>query len=203
MTASGGVALATGGSALVVALFAASKSVYGLRLAMTTSLSGGVPRTGFALRVISAVIALVVLIAVVVGLGLVTVLPSFLSALGLEAPAGTRVGIVNWVLVALATWALVFLTFRKAPVRGSDARWTSPGVVVAVLWILGANAAFGLYSAWSSAAGAALLVYGAPIALLLWLYLVALGLLVGAAVEAALRGEPARGPGDHRGDERA
>jgi len=203
MTASGGVALVTGVSALAVAIYAASKSVYGLRLAMTTSLSGGVPHTGFALRIISAVVALVVVIAVVVGLGLVTLLPSFLKALGLDAPAGTQVGVVNWLLVALVTWGMVFLTFRRAPVGGSTARWTSPGVLVAVLWILGAIAAFGLYSAWSSAVGAALLVYGAPIALLLWLYLVALGLVIGAAVESALRGEPARGSGDQRGDERA
>ncbi|MBM3669244.1 MAG: YihY/virulence factor BrkB family protein [Actinobacteria bacterium] len=203
MTASGGVALVTGVSALGVAIYAASKSVYGLRLAMTTSLSGGVPRAGLALRIISAVVALVVLIAVVVGLGLVTLLPSFLKALGLDTPAGTQVGIVNWLLVALVTWGLVFLTFRKAPVGGSNVRGTSPGVLVSVLWILGSIAAFGLYSAWSSAVGAALLVYGAPIALLLWLYLVALGLVIGAAVESALRGEPARGSGDQRGDERA
>jgi len=201
MTASGGVALITSASALVVAIYAASKSVYGVRLAMTTSLSGSVPQAGFALRIVSAVVALVVLIGIVVGLCLITVLPSFLKALGLEAPAGTRYGLLNWLLVALVTWVLVFLTFRKAPVGGSDARWTSPGVIVAVLWIIGAIAAFGLYSAWSSAVGAALLVYGAPIALLLWLYLVALGLLIGAAVQAASGGEPARGAGDQGGDE--
>lgn len=201
MTASGGVALITSASALVVAIYAASKSVYGVRLAMTTSLSGNVPQGGFALRIVSAVVALVVLVGIVVGLCLVTLLPSFLKALGLDAPAGTRYALLNWFLVALVTWVLVFLTFRKAPVGGSDARWTSPGVIVAVLWILGAIAAFGLYSAWSSAVGAALLVYGAPIALLLWLYLVALGLLIGAAVQAASGREPARGAGDKGGDE--
>lgn len=203
MSASGGVALVTGVSALVVAMYAASKSVYGLRVAMTTALSGGVPSTGFALRIISAVAALVVLVGIVVGLGVMTILPSLLGAVGLDAPAGTRIGWVNWLVVALVTWGLVYLTFRTAPVGGGQVRWRSPGVLVSVAWILGAVAVFGLYSAWSSAVGAALLVYGAPIALLLWLYLVALGLLIGAAVESSLRGEPARRPGDQRGDEGA
>lgn len=196
MSASGGVAILTGLSALVVAIYAASKSVYGLRLAMTAAMSGGVPRTGLGLRILSAVAALVVIVATVVGLGVVTILPSFLRALGLESPATTRIGLVDWVIVAIVCWALVFLTFRLAPVGGDAVGWRSGGVLVSVVWILGATAAFGLYSAWSSAVGAALLVYGAPIALLLWLYLVAVGLLLGAAVESELRGEPARWSGD-------
>lgn len=202
MNASGGVALITGLSALVVAIYAASKSVFGLRVAMTAALSGGVPRTGLALRIISAVAALAVIVGIVVGLGVVTILPSLLRVLGLEAPGGARIVIVNWIAVALVCWALVFLTFRMAPVGGSAVRLASPGVLVSVVWILGATAVFGLYSAWSSAVGAALLVYGAPIALLLWLYLVAVGLLLGAAVESGLRGEPAGRTGDHGRDER-
>lgn len=201
LSASGGVAVITGISALVVAIYAASKSVYGLRVAMTAAMSGGVPRTGVALRVVSAVAALVVIVAVVAGLVVVTLLPSLVRTLGLESPAGTRIGILNWIVVALVCWVLVFLTFRLAPVGGGDVRWTSRGVLVAVVWILGATAAFGLYSAWSSAVGAALLVYGAPIALLLWLYLVAVGLLLGGVVQSDLRREPAGRTTDQGGDE--
>jgi uncharacterized BrkB/YihY/UPF0761 family membrane protein len=45
----------------------------------------------------------------------------------------------------------------------------------------------GVYVSLSSSVAASVLAFGAPIVLLLWLYLVALGTLIGAAIVAAGR----------------
>ena len=60
--------------------------------------------------------------------------------------------------------------------------------------MLGSSAVFGLYTSLSNTVGSAIVVFGAPIVLLLWLYLAGVGVLLGAAVEAQRAGvdEPPR-----------
>jgi uncharacterized BrkB/YihY/UPF0761 family membrane protein len=59
------------------------------------------------------------------------------------------------------------------------------GAGIATVWVVGASYGFGLYASWSSTVSTAVLVFGTPIALLLWIYLVTTGIMLGAVVQAA------------------
>ena len=84
--------------------------------------------------------------------------------------------------------------------------WTSLGAAIAAGWIVAVTAGVGAYARFSGSLGAAVLVFGTAVVILLWLYLCFLGLLWGAVIEAdrqrrqvesgASGGEPAGRAGD-------
>jgi uncharacterized BrkB/YihY/UPF0761 family membrane protein len=65
------------------------------------------------------------------------------------------------------------------------------GVLFATVWMLGSSAVFGLYTSLSNTVGAAIVAFGTPIVLLLWFYLVFMGILIGGAIEAQIHGAKA------------
>ncbi len=73
---------------------------------------------------------------------------------------------------------------HHAPNHGRRVPWTSPGVLLATVGILAATVGVGVYARFSSSLGAAVLLFGTAIVVLLWLYLCFLSLLWGAIVEA-------------------
>jgi membrane protein len=204
---------------LVVAVYGASRMVFGLRLALSAAFETSPRYAGLGERVAATVITLVgVVLAVVVMIAL-TVIPRVLDALGLHARMLTSVPFLDW---AIAT-ALLWLAVRGIISRGANHRmrvpWWAPGPILATIWILGASVGVGLYVRFSSSLGAAVVLFGSAVVVLLWLYLCFLGLLYGAEVEAQrqdrlrtgaglagepapLAGEPAGRTGDQRRDER-
>ena len=139
----------------------------------------------FSLYVVFLVAAVVLLPLVLAGPGLVDrVLPPGLELLG----------DLYWPVVLLGSVAVLATLYHRAvPVR---ARWRSelPGAALTVLMWLGGSALLRLVLSLSIGTTS---IYGplaAPIAVLVWLYVICLALLVGAAFNASLDpGEP-RGP---------
>ena len=131
----------------------------------------------FSLYLVGLCAAIVLLPLVLAGPGLVDqVLPDRLSVLGR----------LYWPVVLLGTVAVLATLFHLAvPVRQ---RWRRdlPGAALTLLLWLGGSALLRLVLAGSVASTS---IYGplaAPIAVLLWLYLISLALLVGAAFNASL-----------------
>lgn len=118
-------------------------------------------------------------------LGLIAVLPALLGTLGLGSGAELAVRIGQWPLLALLAMGAIALVYRYAPDRDEpQLRWTTGGAVLAtILWLL-ASAAFTLYV---EVAGNFTETYGAlagVIVLMLWLYLTAFSILLGAEFNA-------------------
>jgi membrane protein len=136
----------------------------------------------FSLYVVFLVAAVILLPLVLAGPGLVDrVLPARLSLLSY----------LYWPVVLVGTAAALAALYHLAvPVR---ARWRSglPGAALTLLLWLGGSALLRLVLGLSIGSAS---IYGplaAPIAVLLWLYLINLALLVGAAFNASLDpGEP-------------
>lgn len=173
---------------VLVAIYAASKVVYGIRLAQDTSY--GVVSTDRPLlaRAGSAIITLVALLAVATVIVALTLIPKVLGALGLDnVRLLTGTTALDWLVLIVLVWLLVRVTMghltgarRRVPMRAL-------GPIVATAVIAGSTIGVGIYAHYSSTLSAAVLVFGSAVVLLLWLYLGFLGLLIGSEMEAVRR----------------
>jgi membrane protein len=186
VVATSGTAL--GGGAIVslgLALWSARRGMRSLIEALNVAYAeeerrGLVRRYGLTL-----VFTLGAVLAVVLAVAIVVALPSLLGLLGLDAFARGAVAVLRWPLLAALLLAGLAVVYRYGPSR-EDAkwRWVTPGAALAtVLWILGS---LGL-SAYVENFGAFHETYGALGAvaiLLLWFFLSAFVVLLGAEVNA-------------------
>jgi membrane protein len=170
---------------LVIAIYAASKVVFGVRMAMNTTFGVIETRGGFFERIISTAVTLIGLVAGVVIVVLLTFLPRILSWLGVDGFALTTGSwLLDWLVVIALTYLGVRWVMHHAPNHGNPVPWTSPGVALATLGIVAATVGVGIYAKFSASLGAAVLLFGTAIVILLWLYLCFLALLWGAIIEA-------------------
>jgi membrane protein len=171
--------------AAVIGIYAASRVVIGLRSALDAIFGAPTVKSPILARLVSAVVTLGLLLLASVGAFALTVVPTVLRALDLSSAAFT---VINW-LVAFGIIGLALRwIYRHGPHfrRGTEVAvpWLAPGVWFAALWIMVVTGFLGLYVSLSSSVGATVLAFGAPAVLLLWLYLVAFGALLGAAIVA-------------------
>ena len=178
-----------------VAIYVASRVVYGLRATLTRLFGQPERIHGLIDRGFSAVVALGGMIVVVALLLVLQLLPRILDDLGL-ADVLKLVGVraVNWIILAIVAYVVCGLIIALLPDIPIRIRMRSWGVLFATVWMLGSSAVFGLYTSLSSTVGAAIVAFGTPIVLLLWFYLVFMGILLGAGIEAQRKGvaEPPR-----------
>jgi membrane protein len=177
---------------VLVAVYAASKVVYGIRLAQDTSY--GVVSTDRTLlaRAISAVITLAALLLVAALIVALTFVPKILSAFGiadLRIVTGTTT--LDWLVLVAVVWLFVRLAMGHLTAARQRIPVRALGPVVATLVIAGSTLGVGIYAHFSSTLSAAVLVFGSPVVALLWLYLCFLGLLIGSEMEAVRRGRNA------------
>ena len=180
---------------IIVAVYVSSRVVYGLRATLTRLFGQPERIHGFVDRGISAIVALGGMIVVVVLLLVLQLLPRILAELGLSEFLGlVSVRVVNWVALAVVAYVVCGLIIALLPDVPTRIRIRSWGVLFATVWMLGSSAVFGLYTSLSNTVGAAVVAFGTPIVLMLWFYLVFMGILIGAAIEAQRAGikEPPR-----------
>ena len=123
----------------------------------------------------------------------VTFLPSVLSWVGLDAVRGV-VSLVRWPLLALAAYAGIAALYRYAPNRRRrDAdKSVSVGAALATALWLGVSLLLSLYVSRFGNFDATYGAFSGVIVLLLWLWISALAILIGAEVDAVLERRPAQ-----------
>jgi membrane protein len=177
---------------VLVAVYAASKVVYGIRLAQDTSYGVVSTDRTFLARAISAIITLAALLLVAALIVALTFVPKILSAFGiadLRIVTGTTT--VDWLVLVAVVWLFVRLAMGHLTAARQRIPVRALGPVVATLVIAGSTLGVGIYAHFSSTLSAAVLVFGSPVVALLWLYLCFLGLLIGSEMEAVRRGRNA------------
>jgi membrane protein len=140
----------------------------------------------------SIMVSISFLVAVLLVISVVVMFPATTRLLGMGR-TGQVVGFLRWPLILAAVVALLMALYRTGPAGGAKTpRRLVPGAVVGtLLWLL---TSFGL-SLWVDRVANYEILYGAfasVIVVLLWFYLSALSVLIGAAVNAEL------GPSGHR-----
>jgi len=180
---------------VVITVYASSRGFTAVVGALDVTYGHEHRRNWFSTRVMGFVLTLFTLIVAALVAAMVVVGP----LLGGGEEIAQRVGAgtafttawvwFRWpvVFVAVVCWAASLYHF--APRRRTPWRRDLPGAVVGTVWWLAVSLGFRVYlDAASSGMNAVFGLLGGALSLLIWLYLLAMGLLVGAEINSILNG---------------
>lgn len=164
---------------LALAVYAASRVVLGMHLALNTALGRPERFQGVGRRVFATAMTLVGLIAIAGALIVLTVLPEIFAWLGVDVSLSTGLPVLDWLVFSVGLWfGLRELLGRPAGLG----RWPAFEPVLATGWVLAVSVGVGVYVRLSSSMSATAVVFGSAIVVLLWLYLCFVGVLLAAEV---------------------
>jgi membrane protein len=173
--------------ALLLALWSASGGMAALLTGISLALASEEP-DGFVkkrLRAIAFTLAAVVLLCLI--LFLVTALPPLMNEAGLGSAGRVAVGVLRWPVLLLVMVVSLGVIYRLAGDRSQKA-WlgviTRGAFVGAVVWLV-ASAGFAVYAANFASYSKTYGTLASIVVVLLWLYLSALAVLIGAEVDGA------------------
>jgi membrane protein len=166
-------------------LWAASGGINALLSALDDVYGAAQPRGFVKQRGLSLLFTVGALFAAIIAIGLLAVLPAVSGRLGLGGAARTGLQIGRWVVLAVLVALGLSILYRTGPnAPGKRHRWLSPGVLVAMLVWLAGSAGFTVYVSFFGSYDKTYGSLAAVIVLLLWLYVSAFAVLVGAEVDA-------------------
>lgn len=145
------------------------------------------------LSFIAMVLTVGAIVGAVLAVGLVAVLPTVLSHLPLGGSIETLLNVLRWPLLLGGFMAGLAVMFRYGPCR-RDAKWSwvSPGAILAtVLWLIG-SALFSLYVSKVGSYDKTYGPLGAVVVFLMWLYISAFVVLIGAELNSELERQTKR-----------
>jgi membrane protein len=178
---------------ILFALWSATKGTKSMITALNIVYEEEEHRGFFKLNAVAFLLTLFTIVLAVVTLAVIVVLPVVLGMIGLGSLGETLVQVLRWpILGALVVFTLAVL-YRYGPSRHKARwRWTSWGALGATLLWLVASWLFSLYVANFGDYGATYGSVGAVIVLLLWLYVSAFVVLLGAEVNAEMEHQTER-----------
>lgn len=184
----GGPPTALGGGfvvSLALTLWSASRGVSGLVTAMNIAYDeeekrGFVKRTSLILG-----FTLGAILCAVIALFLVAGVPALIDGLDLGTVGAIGAQVARWIVLAVLVLAVLGVMYGILPSRGpSKWRWVTVGSLVgSLLWIL-ASVGFSLYVSWFGSYDKTFGSLGAVAILLMWFYIGAYVVLLGAELNA-------------------
>ena len=126
---------------------------------------------------------------------LIAAWPWLLSWFGLDSAAAAIATAVQWLVVVVALLASFAIVYYFGAHVEQKWEWITPGSPIGVLVLIAVNLAFRGYLRYATDFGATYGVLAGVVLLLLWLYLAALALLIGAEINSVIAHAPtARSP---------
>jgi membrane protein len=118
-------------------------------------------------------------------IGLVIGVPAVSSSIGMPDAVETIIGLTRWPLLAVTVGLILAVLYRWAPDRDAAKwRWVSPGALVStILWLAG-SALFSLYIENFNSVSKTYGPFSAVVTLMLWLFLTAYIILLGAEIKS-------------------
>lgn len=176
---------------ILFTIFSTSKGVKALMEGLNV-IHGERETRGFVrLNAVSLALTFGAVAMAVIAFAAVVVVPAVVAALGLDRLPGVDLALLRWPLLALVTLVGLAVLYGIAPSGRRPVVWLSWGTVVAtVLWL----AASGLFSLYVGSFGTYNETYGAlggVIILLMWLWISAFVVLLGAILDAEIARERA------------
>lgn len=194
-----GLALSVG-----VALWSASKGMRGLVTALNIAYDEEERRGFFRRTGMILLLTIGTIVGAILALALVAFVPAFIGGLGLGTAGRVGAEVARWALLAALVVVGLSVLYRFGPSRDEPKwRWVSVGAVVAaVLWLL-ASVGFSLYVQFAGSYQATFGSLGAVAILLMWFFLSALVVVLGAEINAEAehqtRADTTRGPPEPMG----
>ena len=178
---------------LALAVFSASRGVANLIAGLNVAYEEDEDRGFFKVTGLTLGLTVFLLVTLSLVLGLVAVLPAALAWMGDAAALATIADIARWPILFLVGAAIFTTLYRFGPSRRAARwRWLAPGGALAcLLWVV-ATAGFGWYVETLGSYAETFGALGGVIVLLLWLWLSAFAVLLGAVVDAELEHQTLR-----------
>ena len=172
---------------ILFAIWSARRGVDALVRAVTVAYDERETRGFIRMNVLTYVMTLGAVMLLVTTIALLVALPALLAFLPLSGLATLAGRAGGWVLFfAVVMFALGVLYRYAPPRRSAQWRWLSPGAFVAtLLWIAG-SAGFSFYVANFGSYNETYGTLGAIIVLLMWFFLSAFSIVLGAALNAEM-----------------
>ena len=200
----GGLSI-TAAISLLIALWSASSGTKHLIEAVNAAYDEDEERGFVRVRALALVLTIGAIVFAFVAIALIAVVPTAIADAGVPRGARIVIDIAIWVLLAFMMMGALAVIYRVGPDRRDPAwRWVSWGAVIAtVAWLIG-SALFALYASNVGNYDQTYGSLGGVVVLMLWLFLTALVVILGAELNAELEAQTARdttvGPERPRGD---
>jgi membrane protein len=145
------------------------------------------------LNLLALGLTLGLMIMMMMALGLIIVVPALLGNLGLGSTIKALVDFLRWPILFVGAMVVLAVLYRYAPSRDEPRwRWVSWGAAVAtVIWIIG-SIAFSVYVSKFGSYNETYGSIGAVIILLMWFWLSAFIVLLGAELNAEMEHQTTR-----------
>jgi membrane protein len=176
-----------------MALFVASKGVRGLIIALNLVYGEDERRGPLGRLLVVAALTLGLIALTLVTIVFVALFPLASGQLGLTGIPAMLVGLVRWSALLLVMMAVIAVLYRFAPYRSSPRwEWVSVGTVTAtLLWLLG-SAGLSLYMGRMATLSQLYGSLGAVVVLMLWFWLSAFVVLLGAEINGEMERQTRR-----------
>jgi membrane protein len=176
---------------LGVALVSASRGTNALISSVGIAYDEPETRSFLRMRLLSLGLTLVLIVGVSLAFALVAIVPVALSFVGLKAYGRLAAEIVRWCTLVLLFMSGLSVIYRSAPsTRARRYRWVSPGSIVATLLWVAASYGFSFYVTRFGNYQATYGSVGGAVVLLLWLWISAYAILLGAEIDAEVAHHP-------------
>ena len=188
ITSSPGTALSLAGiGGLLVAFYSANGGMKALLSALNVAFFQTETRGFLRLNIVSMMFTLGGLVLILLMLGMIAVIPILLQMLPLPENTSRWIGLIRWpIMFGVLILALAAL-YRWGPdAPDSRWRWISPGAVLAAVLLVITSVLFSWYAANFANYNETYGSLGAVIALMMWLWLAATIVLVGAEVNSEI-----------------
>jgi membrane protein len=171
--------------AILLALWSASSGVSNLITAISAAYDE-VEKRGFVKkRLLALAMTVGAIVVMMIMLGLVAVVPPLLEQLVADSPLRWVLQIGRWALLVLLVSVVLAVLYRLAPDRDAPKmRWVSVGAIVATVIWLAASLGFSLYVSTFGNYAKTYGVFAGIVVMLLWLWLTAYSILLGAEINA-------------------
>lgn len=179
--------------ALAVSLWSANNGVKTLFQALNIAYEEEEKRSFVWLNLVAFTFTLGLMLSLIVMIAVIGVVPAVLAILNLGDISETLISVGRWVIMVLLAIGGLSLLFRFGPSRASAKwRWISWGsIFVTVVW-LAASIGFSFYLQNFADYNATYGSLGAAIGFMLWIWLSAVILIVGAELNAEMEHQTAR-----------
>ena len=190
---------------IVTALWSASSGMKALIAGVNIAYEEPETRGFVKLRGLALLLTMGAIIVVSLAIGAIAVFPALAGRLPGGQVLQTMAGVLRWVLLGAVIIGGLSVIYRLAPDRDRPRmRWVSGGAVVATVFWLLASIGFSFYADNFSSYNKTYGSLGAVVILLLWLYISAFIILVGAELNGQLelqtRRDTTTGPARPLGD---
>ncbi len=188
ISASGGSALSFGAiGGLLFAIWSASKGMSAMITSLNIAYNEEEKRSFIKVTALALGLTVGGLIFVILTLFLITLLPAVLGMLGFGQKMQTVLSLSRWPLLAVIVMGGLAILYRYAPCRDYPRwQWVSWGAGIATLmWIIGSSA-FAIYANDYSSYNQTYGSLGAAVILLMWFWLTAFIVMVGAEINSEM-----------------